>query len=105
MKLHDITITVSVSNDAGSAIERFAIGSNETADALLDRVAEAVPSMLEQAARPIAQPKTCKRCGATGILHHDPDDPLNCVRVVCGKCQGLANRAILDRQHPAKERF
>lgn len=45
--------------------------------------------------------KVCRRCNAvSAVLHHDPDRPTECQRVICGKCQGDANREIMDRVNP-----
>lgn len=43
------------------------------------------------------QPKTCRACQSeTQILVHDPNDPTDCRRTVCGKCAGDSNRRVLD---------
>lgn len=40
----------------------------------------------------------CKTCGTEGgILHHDPANPTDARRTLCGVCNGKANRIILDR--------
>lgn len=65
---------------------------------------ELVGCMLSGAARERADAtaplKSCRTCGAeTALLVHDPDQPGDCRRTVCGTCAGNANRRILDGQN------
>lgn len=44
-----------------------------------------------------AQGKTCGSCRSeVQVLVHDPNDPMESRRTVCGKCAGDANRRVLD---------
>lgn len=48
----------------------------------------------------------CRTCQAEGpglVLHHDPAST-GATRTICGTCQGLANRRILDAHRPRPAR-
>jgi hypothetical protein len=46
----------------------------------------------------------CRICRAeVQILVHDPDQPEDCTRRICGLCAGKANRRILERMRPRRD--